>query len=63
MTEAVQRLIDSFDALPEADKYLAVVELLRRAPTQGDLSEQTLTETADELFRALDAEEASDATG
>ncbi|HJT75712.1 MAG TPA: hypothetical protein VJ739_00770 [Gemmataceae bacterium] len=59
MTAPVRQLLDSFDALPDADKHQAAVEILRRyAAAVGDLPEAALVEAADELFRALDAEEA-----
>jgi hypothetical protein len=63
MTTAVQQLLDSFDALPDAEKHQAAVEILRRvsASVGGDLPEAALVEAADELFRALDAEEAGHA--
>jgi hypothetical protein len=63
MTAAVRQLLDSFDALSEADKHQAAVEILRRFPgaAQGDVPEAALVEAADELFRALDAEEAGHA--
>jgi hypothetical protein len=59
----VQQLLESFDALPEADKHQAAVEILRRvsATVEGDVTESALVEAADELFRALDAEEADHA--
>lgn len=58
MPSAVQQLLESFDALPEADKHQAAVELLRRFLPDGDVPESALVEAADELFRCLDAEEA-----
>ena len=63
MTSAGQQLLESFDALPEADRHRAAVEILRRAlpAAAGDLPESALVAAADELFRALDAEEAADA--
>jgi hypothetical protein len=63
MSSAVQQFLDSFDALSDADKHQATVEILRRlaGSREGDLPEQSLVEAADELFRALDAEEAGDA--
>ena len=63
MNPAVQQLLDAFDALPAADKHRAAVEILRRtsSPAEGDLPEAALVEAADELFRALDAEEAGHA--
>lgn len=59
MSTAVQRILDAFDSLAEADKHQATVEILRRLAdaSAGDLSEDTLVGAADELFRALDAEE------
>ncbi len=63
MTAPVQQLLDSFDALPETDKHQAAVEILRRyvPPAAGDVSEAALVDLADELFCALDAEEAGHA--
>jgi hypothetical protein len=63
MTAAVQQLLDAFDALPDADKHQAAVEIIRRfsGGAEGDLPESALIEVADELFQALDAEEASHA--
>ena len=63
MNTAVQQLLESFDALPEADKHRAAVEILRRVSAVGaeDVPESALVEAADELFRALDAEEAGHA--
>jgi hypothetical protein len=59
MTVPVQELLNSFDALSEADKKEAVVEIIRRVVPgcAGDLTEATLAGVADELFAALDAEE------
>ena len=63
MTTAVHQLLESFDALSETDKHQAAVEILRRVPLvgEGDMPESALVEAADELFRALDAEEAGHA--
>jgi hypothetical protein len=60
MTAAVHNLLSSYDALPPAERHEAAVEILRRAglTATGDVQEATLNELADELFRALDAEEA-----
>ncbi len=60
MSAVVQHILESFDALTEADKHQVAVEILRRWTSvgTGDLSEEALVEVADELFRALDAEEA-----
>ena len=63
MTATVQQLLDSFEALPEAEKHQAAVEILRRfyGPAKGDLPESALIGCADELFRTLDEEEAGHA--
>jgi len=63
MTAGVQQLLDSFDALPDADKHQTAVEILRRftVGVEGDVPEDTLVQAADELFRALDNEEAGHA--
>jgi hypothetical protein len=59
----VQELLGAFDALPEADKHQAAVEILRRvsSATEGDLPESALVEAAEELFLALDVKEAAHA--
>ena len=59
MTADAQQVIDSFDALPAADKHEAAVEILRRVKGDGagDLPEAALVGIVDELFRALDDEE------
>jgi len=63
MTVPVQELLNSFDALSDADKKEAAVEIFRRVVPEcaGDLTEATLVGVADELFSALDAEEAGHA--
>ena len=65
MTAAAQQLLDSFDALPDADKHQVGVEILRRfaGAAGGDLPESALVGAADELFRTLDEEEAGHAPG
>ncbi len=65
MTATVRQLLDSFDALSDADKHLVAVEILRRfaAAPEGDLPEGALVEAADELLLALDTEEAGDPHG
>jgi len=59
MTAAVRQLLETLDALPDADKHQAAIEILRRATAEasGDLPEASLVEAADELFRALDEQE------
>ncbi|HVT47178.1 MAG TPA: hypothetical protein VHD57_05265 [Vicinamibacterales bacterium] len=56
MTQAVERLVVEFDALPEAEREMALAELLRRvAADRHDLpSGEDLTAAADHLFRELD---------
>jgi hypothetical protein len=58
---AVQQFVEAFDALTEADKRCATVEILRRFSPESDVPEAALLEAADDLFRALDAEEATHA--
>lgn len=59
MTAPVKHVLDSFDALPDADKHQAAVEILRRVAgsEKGDLPESALIRLADELFCTLDEEE------
>ena len=56
MTESVQSLLSSFDALSENERHEAAVELLRRVlsdvPTA--ISDEALVAAADELFIELD---------
>ena len=63
MNPAVKEMLESFDELPEADRHLFVVEVLRRenASAKSDIPETALVEAADELFRVLDAEEDTNA--
>jgi len=62
MTTAVQALLETFDALSDAERQEAAVEILRRMmPADGELPEGALVETADTLFCMLDAEEAANA--
>jgi hypothetical protein len=63
MNTAVQQLLASFDALSPADQQRAAVEILRRVSplAEGDVPEAALLVAADDLFRALDAEEAGHA--
>lgn len=62
MTEAVQALLDTFDALSDAEKQEATVQLLRRVVEEesGDVPEEALVVAAEELFLELDAWEAAD---
>jgi hypothetical protein len=63
MTTAVRSLLESFDALTDAERREAAAEILRRVvPTEGDLTDEALVEAADALFCMLDAEEAANAS-
>jgi hypothetical protein len=61
MTKAVQALLNSFDALSEAERHEAAVELLRRVDYPPVLPDEALVLAADEVFRELDEREAEDA--
>ena len=63
MTATVQQLLASFDALADTDKHQVALKIFRQyaLAVEGDLPESALVEAADELFRALDAEEAGHA--
>lgn len=59
MTVSVQRLLESFERLPEEEKREVILEILRRASSFDlpDLSEEELVQSAEELFLTLDREE------
>ncbi len=63
MTGTVKNLLASFDALSDADKHEATVEILRRsvASAPSAVPDEALVEIAEELFLALDAAEANHA--
>ena len=62
MTTAVHTLLETFDALSDAERREAAVEILRRmTPIEGELPEGALLEAADALFCMLDSEEAANA--
>ncbi len=61
MTNAVQALLDSFDALSEGERHELALELLRRVALPAELPDEALVVAADEVFRELDAREAADA--
>jgi hypothetical protein len=63
MSERVSHLLDLFYAMPEPERQSAVVEILRRSPLgEPDIPDAGLDALADELFAALDAEEAARTT-
>ena len=60
MTIAVQQFLATFDALTDAEKQRAAVEVLRRIDCLSpvDLPEEALVAAAEELFLDLDKREA-----
>jgi len=62
MTQAVQELLWTFDALTNAEKHEAAALLLRRVvdAESGDVPGESLVAAAEELFLELDAQEAAD---
>jgi hypothetical protein len=59
MTEAAQRFLRSFKALPQADQHDVLVSLLR-LPIEAEYTaptDQELVEAADHVFLALDEAE------
>ena len=60
MTTAVQTLLDHFEALSEAERHEAVVEILRRVSSPPALPDEALVAAADEVFRELDVREAAE---
>jgi hypothetical protein len=59
MTEAAQRFLRSFKALPQADQHDVLVNLLR-LPIEAEYtapSDQELTDAAEQVFLALDEAE------
>jgi hypothetical protein len=59
MPPAVRALLESFDALSEADRLEAAVEILRRiSPGDAGVTDRAFVEVADEAFSILDAEDA-----
>ena len=62
MSEPVRHPLELFDALPEPEKRSSLLELLRRGTSDtGGVSATTFDALADDLFAALDAEEAAHA--
>lgn len=63
MTLAAQQLLSSFDSLPDAEKRVVALEILRRigSSSHHDLPDEALIGAAEDLFRALDADEGKNA--
>jgi hypothetical protein len=61
MTRAAQKVLDTFETLPEKDKKEIAVEILRRtsAESYGDLDDAALVLAADQVFLELDRRENS----
>jgi hypothetical protein len=59
MTRAAQKVLDTFETLPEKDKKEIAVEILRRASAEsyGDLDDSALVLAADQVFLDLDRRE------
>jgi hypothetical protein len=57
MTAFAKNLLDAFETLPADEKHQVAIEILRRAGTAGELSEQTLADLAADVFVGYDPEE------
>ena len=59
MSQETAYLLEAFEALPEEEKRVFVVEFLRRTVPfdSGPLDDQETARAADELFALLDGEE------
>lgn len=62
MTRAARHLIETFDALPDDEKRVVTVEILRRTALedQTSLDEADLVLAADQVFLDLDRREEQD---
>lgn len=60
MTQTVKNLLVSFEQLTESEKYDLAIEVVRRTDIYGspDLSDDELALAGEDLFLALDREEA-----
>lgn len=60
MTAEAKRLIEEFEALPDAEKQRVIVEILRIANDvdYGDITDEELRHAADQIFVMMDEEEA-----
>ena len=61
MTRAAQKVLDTFETLPEEDKKEIAAEIFRRTSAEdyGDLDDSVLTLAADQVFLELDRRESS----
>lgn len=62
MSDTASQMLATFDSLPLREQHALLTAMLRRSGELPDtlLAEEHLVELADELFQALDAEEAND---
>jgi hypothetical protein len=65
MTEAAQRILDTFERLPEDDKRSVLAEILRRAAADDypPLKDTDLTFAAEQVFLELDRDEGPERPG
>jgi hypothetical protein len=61
MTTAAHNLLNAFDALAPAEKQSVAVEILRRAASVEELTDEGFDELAAVIFQGYDAEEANGA--
>jgi hypothetical protein len=59
VSKQTAELLEAFEALPEQEKRIFTVELLRRAAPfdSGPLDDEETISAADQLFRELETEE------
>jgi hypothetical protein len=60
MTLAAQRILETFETLPETDKQTVAAEILRRTLDDSAPEDQELVLAADQVFLQLDRSEALD---
>jgi hypothetical protein len=60
MTNVAQKLIESFESLPETEQHEVLAQLLRRLieSPYASLSDEDLTQAADLIFQEFDHSEA-----
>lgn len=61
MTLAAHNILEAFDALEPREQQQVAIEILRRASTTDDLSNEAYDAIAAEVFGSYDAEEAEGA--
>jgi hypothetical protein len=63
MTIDARHVLDAYDALAAEDRQQVAVEILRRASSSNELTNEAFEQTATDIFRAYDAEEAAASGG